>query len=81
MIDHSPAAFAAVLADRFQRSARNSQGVGQQRTVAWMVDVGVHRGRVSAQAVAPGNAKRSGPSYHLRVKSLRFFCSQKSEEA
>ena len=81
MIDDSPAALATVLADPFERSTQNSQRVGQQRTVAGMVDVGLHRGRVRAQAVAPGNAKRSGPSDHLCVESLRPFGSQQSEEA
>ena len=80
MIDYSPAACAAVRANLFQRSAQNSQTVGQQRTVAGMVDVGLHRGRVRAQAVASGHAKRPGPGDHLGVQSLRPFGSQQSEE-
>ena len=31
-------------------------------------------------ALAPGNAKRSGPSDHLYVKSLRPFFSHETEE-
>ena len=45
-----------------------------------MVDVGLHRGRVGAQALAPGDAECSGPRDHLGVKSLRAFGSQQSEE-
>jgi hypothetical protein len=53
MIDRSPAAFAAVLVNRFEAIGSKLAVSRQQRTVAWMVDVRLHRG--------PCQCARSGP--------------------